>query len=498
MKKRASGILLHITSLPSRNGVGDFGPEAYKFADFLAKSKQRYWQILPLTAPAAFESPYNCLSAFAGNSLLISPELLYRDGFLGRHNVKKNPKFPSGYVNYRRVVQWKTKLLNMAFKRFKDMPRDPEYRFFCKRNEEWLEDYALFICLRRRFQGRLWRDWPAGLRDRRQHTIRSITAELKEDIERQKFVQYVFFKQWFSLKRYCNEHGIRIIGDIPIYVSCESADVWAHPEIFKLTRTKRPKAVSGVPPGAFSRMGQLWGNPVYNWEVLKRTGYSWWVHRVRHNLAMFDIVRLDHFRGFIDYWEIPTRAKTAVQGKWVDGPKEDFFKALFSHFPVESIIIEDLGYIDEEVRELVEKYDFTSMKVLLFAFEDDDGQNAHWPHNHSQNCVVYTGTHDNNTVKGWFTKEAGLAQKRRLFNYLGRRVSAGQIHWELIRLAMSSIGNVVIIPMQDVLGLGKQTRMNQPGTVRGNWAWRLERGQIKPSITKKLANLTKTYGRVCG
>jgi 4-alpha-glucanotransferase len=319
---------------------------------------------------------------------------------------------------------------------------------------------------------------------------------LQDAVEKEKFLQYLFFKQWFSLKRYSNEHGVRIIGDIPIYIAYNSADVWAWPEIFKLTKAKKPKVVSGVPPDFFSRTGQLWGNPIYDWKALKDAGYRWWVQRVKHNLALFDIVRIDHFRGFIAYWEVPANQKTAVVGKWVDGPKEDFFNTLLKHFSSLPVVVEDLGYITADVREFIEKFRLMCMRVLLFAFDGDIARNLHCPHNHVENSIVYTGTHDNNTIEGWFEKEAKPEQKKKLFDYLGRKVSAGQIHWELIRLAMSSVGRVVIIPMQDVLGLGECARMNRPATVRGNWRWQLLAGQTRAVIARRLRRLTEIYGRM--
>jgi 4-alpha-glucanotransferase len=498
MKKRASGILLHITSLPSKYGIGDFGPEAYRFADFLARARQSYWQVLPLNPPSFARnphSPYNCLSAFAGNTLLISPELLYRQGFLTRKDIQDRPAFPEAQMDYRFVTSYKAKLLNAAFERFKGMPEEADYKSFCLENEAWLEDYAEFTAMHQHFRNRLWCNWPAELRDRKKHALKSMKTQLQPVIEREKFLQYLFYSQWFSLKHYCNKHGIEIIGDIPIYVAYESSDVWSHPEIFKLTRTKKPRVIAGVPPDFFSRTGQLWGNPIYDWKVLRNAGYSWWIRRIKHNLSLFDIVRIDHFRGFIAYWQIPAGSKTAVNGRWVGGPKEDFFNTLFKHFPSLPAIAEDLGYITSDVRAFIEKFQLACMRVLLFAFDGDSATNPHYPHNHVKNSVVYTGTHDNNTVKGWFKKEAKPEQRRKLFGYIGRKVSADRVSWELVRLAMSSVGDATIIPMQDVLGLGEQARMNKPATIRGNWRWRLRPGQIAPSIGKKLAKLTEVYGR---
>jgi 4-alpha-glucanotransferase len=498
MESRASGVLLHVSSLPSKYGIGDFGPDAYKFVDFLARAKQRYWQVLPVNPPTLARnpySPYNCLSTFAGNTLLISPELLYRQGLLSRKNIQDVPDLPEGRVDYRRVISYKTKLLKAAFEHFKGAASEPDFRGFCSENESWLENFATFSAVRQHFRPRVWCNWPLGLRDRKKHALRSIKGRLKDAINREKFLQYIFFKQWFSLKRYCNQRGVEIIGDIPFYVAYDSADVWANPGIFKLTTTKRPRVVSGVPPDLFSRTGQLWGNPVYAWQLLRKTNYWWWFQRIKHNLTLFDIVRLDHFRGFVAYWQIPVRCETAVNGRWVDGPKEDFFNKLFETVPAGQIIAEDLGYITADVRLLIKKYGLASMKVLQFAFDGEPATNTHWLSNHVKNSVVYTGTHDNNTARGWFEKEAKPAQKKRLFAFLGRTVPTDKVHWELVRLAMSSVGNAAIIPMQDVLGLGQLARMNRPSTVRGNWLWRLRPTQINSSNAGKLARLTRISGR---
>jgi 4-alpha-glucanotransferase len=360
----------------------------------------------------------------------------------------------------------------------------------------WLDDYALFITLRYHFHSRLWCNWPMPMRDKKKHALTPMKAQLRDSIDREKVLQYFFFKQWYSLRSYCNQLDIWIIGDIPIYVAYDSADVWAHPDIFKLTNTKTPKFIGGVPPDRFSRTGQLWGNSVYDWQALKDKGYSWWIRRVKHNLVLFDIARIDHFRGFIAYWQVPGRSKTAKKGRWVKGPSEDFFDKLFEHCPPSSIIVEDLGYITPDVSASIAKYQLSSTKVLQFAFEGDPKTNTHCPHNHVKNCVVYIGTHDNNTARGWFRKEATPSQKNRLFEYFGRKVLISQVHWALIRIAMSSVAKIAIIPMQDVLGLVEQARMNKPSTAIGNWSWRLCPRQLTLSTVWKLARLTEIYGRV--
>lgn len=498
MKKRSSGILLHITSLPSQYGIGDLGPSAYKFADFLVRAKQSYWQVLPLNPPAIRipHSPYNSLSAYAGNPLLINPQFLHRQGLLTRKEIQDTPAFGASRVDYQLVIPYKTKLLNTAYERFKSMPEEPHYRRFCLDNASWLEDFATFVTLREHFGPVLWCDWPAEFGDRNNITQKSWNPKLQDTVNREKFLQYQFFNQWFALKRYCNERGIKIIGDIPIYVSFDSADVWANPHFFKLTGRKKTRVVSGVPPDFFNKTGQLWGNPVYDWQTLKKTGYSWWFQRIRHNLMLFDVVRIDHFRGFITYWQVPAGHKTAAKGRWVRAPKEDFFKKLFRYFPSRPIIVEDLGHITPAVRAFIEKLQLPGMRILLFGFEADMAKNIHSHRNHVKNCVVYTGTHDCNTIRGWFEKEANPEQKERLFDYLGRKVSIAELHWELIQLAMSSVANLAIIPMQDILGLGEEARMNRPGTAaKGNWTWRLGRQQTTPSIISKLKKMTEVSNR---
>jgi len=473
-KHKGSGILLHITSLPSKYGIGDFGPEAYKFADFLAKAGQDYWQVLPLNQVSSKDnySPYSSLSAFAGNILLISPEMLHRRGLLTKKDISDIPVFAAAKVNFRKVYSYKIGLLNRAFENFKI---DSSYEEFCEKNKKWLEDYAIFSALR--------------------SARKSVGLQLQNIIEREKFLQYIFFEQWFNLKKYCNQRRIQIIGDIPFYVACDSADIWGNPDIFKLTKTKKPRFIAGVPPDYYSRTGQLWNNPVYNWKMLKKTDYRWWMCRIKHNLAMFDIVRLDHFRGFFAYWQVPANRKTAVNGRWVKGPGEDFLKKLFRHFSKSCFIVEDLGFITADVRDAIEKYDLMSTKVLLFAFDEDDSINSHCPCNFPKNSIVYTSTHDNNTARGWFEKEADRVQKKKLFDYIGRQVPASQVPWELIRLAMKSVSDNVIIQMQDVLGLDEQSRMNLPGTSKGNWQWRLQKGKLKPATIKKLAELPRIYNR---
>ncbi|MGD0078906.1 MAG: 4-alpha-glucanotransferase [Sedimentisphaerales bacterium] len=496
---RKSGLLLHITSLASKYGIGDLGPEAYKFADFLAESKQRVWQILPLNPPAPPRySPYNSFSAFAGNTALISPEILYREGLLTKKEIQECPKFAKEKIQYASAISYKTKLLKAAYQRFTNYPKQWEYweyERFCEENHEWLEDYTVFTALRQHFRNRLWCDWPAELRDKRVRAMASAGAELRESTNREKFLQYLFFEQWFNLKRYCSRLGIEIIGDIPIYVAYQSADVWSHPEIFKLDRDKRPTCVSGVPPDLFSKTGQLWGNPIYNWRVLKNTNYGWWFERLGHNLAMFDRVRIDHFRGFFGFWQVPASDKTAKNGKWVRGPGKEFFDIIFKHFSKSAIIAEDLGHITPDVKDYVKKANLAGMRVLQFGFGGNIKTNPHFPKNHIKNSICYTGTHDNNTIVGWFKNELSEQQKKRIFECLGHKPKVGEIHWEMIRLAFVSKADLVIIPVQDILGLGPDTRMNRPARALGNWQWRLRPGQITHQVLVKLAQLTRSYRR---
>ncbi len=506
--KRASGLLLHITSLPSKYGIGDFGPQAYRFAEFLARAKQRYWQILPLTPPTLRQnpySPYNCISAFAGNHLLISPDLLYQQGLLLKEELQDCPRFAESRVEYPKVVSYKTKLLNAACERFKNSKSQSDYERFCIENAAWLDDFALFVALRQHFGRILWCDWPAKLRDRKKDALKLARDSFPETIGREKFLQYMFFRQLTSLKSYSKQLGIKLIGDIPIYVAYDSADVWSNPEIFKLTKAKKPRFIAGVPPDYFSKTGQLWGNPVYDWTALKDTRYRWWLERIGHNLKLFDMVRIDHFRGFFAYWQVPAGSKIAANGRWVKCPYENFFNTLFKRFRPQSIIAEDLGIITSDVKTFIEKHHLTGMRVLQFGFDGNLAKNPHFPANHKKNSVVYTGTHDNNTAAGWFAKEATASQKKILFSCLDRKISTNQINWELIKLAFASVANLAIIPVQDCLGLDESARMNHPGRIKDNWQWRLNPGQLTPhtersdepasEISKKLAKLTAISGR---
>lgn len=495
LNRRGSGVLLHITSLPSAYGIGDVGPQAYRFADFLADSGLSYWQVLPIN-PINPEggSPYNASSTFAGNTLLISPELMCREGLLSEEDLPA-PSFPERRVEYLKVNSYKQKLFHRAYRRFRGNRNQSEYEIFCKENSGWLEDFALFEALKGHLEEGDWAKWPIEIRDRTPGVMQTLKNKLRDEIEMGKFLQYIFFKQWLEFKGYCNKKGIEVIGDVPIYVDYRSADVWTNPEIFRLDENKLPTVVSGVPPDYFSTTGQRWGNPVYRWDVLKESGYAWWIKRLGHNLRLFNLVRIDHFRGFVAYWEIPAGEETAVNGRWVGVDAVDFFDTLLRHFPFLPVMAEDLGVITPDVREVVARYNFPGMKLLIFAFGEDISTNPYAPHNHVKNCVVYTGTHDNNTIRGWFKDEASANDKKRLFQYLGKEVSEKDVHWEFVRLAMMSVANTVILSMQDVLGLGGEARMNLPATTKGNWRWRLKEKELTGSLSDKLLEMTRIYGR---
>ncbi len=496
--KRGSGIQIPLSSLPSAFGIGDMGPGALRFADFLFQAKQRYWQILPLTLPnpAWGSSPYSGLSAFAGNIYLLSPEVMVQDGFLDETDIGSVSPVNSAKVDYAGTYPFKDGLFQRAWSRFQETRlMEREFHEFSEKNADWLDVFALFVSIRKHFGSRPWNEWPPDIANREPEALAGFSAQFGEKIEMEKFLQFLFFDQWGRVKRYFNEREIEIVGDIPIYINHDSADVWKNPELFKLDFERRPAAKAGVPPDYFSETGQLWGNPLYRWEVMRDTGYEWWVRRMRIKLESFDIVRIDHFRGLVAYWEVPAGEETAVNGRWVDGPGEDLFNTLLRHFPDLPIIAEDLGTITRDVRELLARYDFPGMRVLLFAFGDDFPHSPYLPHNHVKNCLSTTGTHDNNTVRGWFAQEATEAQKERVREYLGRDVTEESVHREFIRLAMMSVADISIVPMQDVLGLGGESRLNTPATTQGNWVWRLLPGQLDANLAEELAEITELCGR---
>jgi 4-alpha-glucanotransferase len=499
MNSRESGILIHITSLPSKFGIGDLGPYAYQFIDFLKAARQQYWQILPLNPSGTYvgNSPYASYSAFGGNPLLISPEKLVEDGLLQQSEISASPEFPEDRVDFKKVIEYKTTILQHAYDRhmLTGILR-PEFEEFQRQNQSWLEDYALFVALKQQFDEVYWLEWAPEIRDRNEKRLKEWREKLSAPISRAKFYQYLFFRQWYELKSYAGKNDIKIIGDIPIYVSNDSSDVWANPQLFKLDENKNPMFVSGAPPDYFSETGQRWGSPVYRWDVLKNTNFSWWIQRIAQNLKLFDVVRLDHFRGFVAYWEIPAEEETAVNGTWVNAPAYDFFETVMKQFPNARIIAEDLGLITPDVREVIEHFKFPSMKILQFAFGGDMPTNPYIPHNYERNCIVYTGTHDNNTIQGWYGNEADEATRNRVAEFLGHAVNPESIHWEMIRLALGSVGIMAVTPMQDVLGLGEEARMNFPQKTEGNWMWRMKADQITPQIVEKLGYFTWFYNRL--
>ena len=497
MNRRGSGVLLHITSLPSAYGIGDLGPAAHRFVDLLAGAGQRYWQILPLnpTCPDLGNSPYQSTSAFAGNTWLISPEQMVIDGLLGPEDIGDPPGFPEDRVDYRAVMDYKNNLFDRAFERFRERGPDFRYKEFAAGNVSWLDDYAIFVALRERFEGKVWGDWPPDIRDRHQDALHAYGTELEDRILREKFLQYVFDRQWKALKNHCRSRHLQVIGDLPVYLTYDSVDLWANPDLFKLDEQKKPAVVAGVPPDAFSATGQLWGNPVYNWEAHQEQEFAWWESRIDRTLALVDRVRLDHFRGFVQYWEVPAGETTAENGRWVDAPGRDLFTLLARSRSCLPIIAEDLGYITSDVHEMMAHFGFPGMKVLIFGFSGDVARNPHAPHNITGGCIAYTGTHDNNTVRGWFEHEVSGDQRDLLFRYIGGTFGADHAHRILIRLAMLSPAETVIVPMQDILGLGEEARMNRPGTAEGNWEWRLRREQMREQAMQEFSEVTGLYGR---
>lgn len=497
MNQRTSGILLHISSLPGHNGIGDLGPDSFIFADFLEAARQSFWQILPLTPtqPISEDSPYSGSSVFAGNTLLISIERLYENNLLTTKDLSALPDFPRNKVDFPLVRKHKEYFFHRAYQRFRKGNYADIFRAFCSHHSHWLDDYALFVSLKEHYKQKPWHKWPEAIRDRDTQALAQAQEHLKDRIRKEKFLQYCFYEQWNSLKQYCNDRGIRIIGDMPIYVSHDSADVWCHPELFQLDDNKRPEAISGVPPDYFSPTGQLWGNPVYRWDVMKETGFSWWVRRFAYNLTMYDYIRIDHFRGYVAFWEVPAHEKTAVNGIWVEAPGNDLFTTLLKKFSCLPVIAEDIGTITPAVREVLNRFGFPGTRPIIFAFGKNLSTHSCAPHNISKNTVAYTGTHDCNTIKGWYRKDATREDRKRLSRYLGRRVSEATVHREFIRLAMMCAADMAIIPMQDILGLDETARMNLPATRQGNWQWRLTPDRLTPALAHELGEWTDLYGR---
>jgi 4-alpha-glucanotransferase len=492
--ERSSGILLHPTSLPSRGGIGDFGPAAFEFINFLAAAKQKLWQVLPLGPTGAGNSPYSSTSAFAGNPLLVSLELLAEKGLLPRERLSSLAA-PNSRVDYQQVRSTKIPLLREAGKNFlSNAGQEDRGRFarFSDENRSWLDDFALFNVMRQRHGEKQWTAWAPELVRRDRAAMEEFDHEAADEIAIERVVQFFFFEQWGALHKACRERGIRIVGDVAIFVSHDSADVWTHSEIFYLLSNGEPEFVAGVPPDAFAKTGQRWGNPLYRWDVLKSRGYAWWIERMRAALRECDIIRLDHFRGFEAYWEIPASEATAVKGRWAPGPGDDFFHALRNALGELPFIVEDLGFITPPVHELRDRLRLPGMKVMQFGFSDP-GAHMYLPHRFHPNVVVYTGTHDNDTTRGWWQHIATPAERAAVQSYLGN--VDGDIAWAFLRAASASVADLCIFPLQDVLGLGSEARMNIPSHPDGNWEWRYTPGQLTAQAAERLAALTSVSDR---
>ncbi|MGE4441209.1 MAG: 4-alpha-glucanotransferase [Desulfomicrobium sp.] len=496
---RECGVLLHVSSLPNRHGIGDFGPCAHEFIDFLVSGAQKVWQMLPLTPinPGAGNSPYSSYSAFAGNTLFISPELLAREGILRATDVEHPPAFSPDRVDYEAASAWRLKLLEQAFDAvFPRLRSDAAFAAFCRAESFWLEDYCLFAALKREQGGASWLDWPRGLRLREPGDLGRARERLGYDMLRERYHQYLFKRHWDSLREYAAMRGVRLLGDVPIYVSLDSCDVWAHRELFELDGQGLPIYCAGAPPDYFSATGQMWGNPVYDWGFQERDGFAWWTERLRHESRRFDMLRLDHFRGFCGFWQVPACEPTAENGLWISGPGERFFRTMRKRLPKLSILAEDLGVITEDVVSLMHEFGFPGMKILQFAFSEDMGANSYIPHNIPVRSAVYTGTHDNNTVRGWFSQELGEEGQARVRAYTGRDVNADNAADALIRMALGSVAALCVIPMQDYLNLGAESRMNMPGVAGGNWGWRMPTGAGSMELAAWMRLLAGMYGRV--
>ena len=502
---RSSGILLHPTSLPGPYGIGELGPEAHRFVDFLLASGQRIWQVLPLGPTGYGDSPYQCFSAFAGNPLLVSLDRLAECGYLNARDLNERPQFPAGDVDFGAVIAWKVPLLRKAFTAFqRSTPTEREgFDAFCRAKYEWLDEFALFMALKEAHNNVMWTLWERELALREPGAIARARHDLRDEIECNKFVQFEFERQWNELKAHCGRNNIRVLGDMPIYVALDSADVWANPGLFELGEHGQPKVVAGVPPDYFSATGQLWGNPIYRWDAHARSGYAWWIARFRRALEVLDMIRLDHFRGFAGYYEIPAGDRTAANGKWVKGPGVALFEALERALGKLPIVAENLGVITPEVEALREQFEFPGMAILQFAFGNDPQAPCFKPHNYQHHLVAYTGTHDNDTVVAWWTDTSGadstrtladvereMERARRYLNTDGR-----DINWVMIRAVVASVADTVLFPLQDVLAVGSEGRMNLPGRPSGNWRWRFRDDALTPAIRAQLKQLTQTYER---
>jgi 4-alpha-glucanotransferase len=490
---RSGGVLLHPTSLPGPYGIGDLGPAAYRWVDALARTRQKWWQVLPLGPTGFGDSPYQSFSTFAGNTYLLSPELLLQDGLLQRSDLD-GASFPDDHMDFGRVIQFKQRILGQAWRRFQagaGAALRPLLDEFKAQQSHWLEDYALFMALKEAQGGGSWSAWPRELLERNPAALDRARRDLAGAVGTHRFGQFLFFHQWKALRRYAAERSIGIIGDTPIFVASDSADLWSSPQLFQLDAQRRPRVVAGVPPDYFSATGQLWGNPLYDWQALKETGYAWWVDRLRATFELVDMTRLDHFRGFESYWEIPAGMPTAEVGRWVKGPGSDLLQTLHRELGGLPLIAEDLGIITPEVEALRDQLELPGMRVLQFAFGGGSHQ-PFLPHNYVRRTVVYTGTHDNDTTRGWYAT-APEAERNQMRRYLGR--DGSDVVWDLIRLAWASVADFAIVPMQDVLNLGTEARMNFPGRPQGNWSWRLREGMLSSGALDRLGELSELYGR---
>lgn len=491
---RASGILMHISSLPSKYGIGTFGQEAYDFVDFLEQAGQKYWQILPVGCTSYGDSPYSSFSTFAGNPYFIDLEVLCGQGLLTQEECESfdwgdDPK----NVDYAKLFESRYQVLHLAFDRDQKLLSSKEFKDWCEENREWLDDFALYMAVKFDSDMVSWQEWEEGIRTRKPKAMKACRKKLQKEILFFQYTQYKFFEQWNKLKQYANDKGIKIIGDIPIYVAGDSADTWANPELFLFDKKLRPIDVAGCPPDAFSATGQLWGNPIYNWEQHKKTGYAWWVRRVRMAFQLYDTVRIDHFRGFESFYAIPYGELTAENGEWRKGPGIDIFNTLKKELGELDIIAEDLGYLTEDVRKLLRDTGYPGMKVLQFAFDSRENSD-YLPHNYDHNNVVYTGTHDNETLAGWF-ETAPKADVRFAIEYFHLTKTEGY-NWGFIRQTYMTTSDLAVIPIQDFLNLGCEARMNTPSTLGGNWMFRLEPGALTEKLAKKIRRMVKTYRRI--
>ena len=496
MKKRQSGVLMHISSLPGKYGIGSFGQSAYDFVDFLVRTKQRYWQILPLGTTSYGDSPYQSFSAFAGNTYFIDFDILIEEGLLNEADVKgadfgDDPR----KVDYAKIFDARRPIMEKAVARFLKAEDLSDYESFVEQNAAWLEVFAEYMAIKEHFDNLAWTEWPdEAIRRREAASLASYRAKLVDKLTYHRVTQYLFFKQWLRLKAYANEHHIEIVGDMPIYVAADSADVWAQPHFFKTDAVGKPTCVAGCPPDEFSETGQLWGNPIYDWEAMDKDGYAWWIERLRESFKIYDIVRIDHFRGFESYWEVPAGSETSASGKWVKGPDYKLFAAVKEALGDLNIIAEDLGFMTDEVIELRERTGFPGMKILQFAFNPDD-ESIDSPHLAPNNSVMYTGTHDNNTVLGWYKDEIDDATRQYMAQYTNRKEYETVPH-AMLRTIFASVSFMAIATMQDLLELDSAARMNYPSTIGGNWTWRMTAEELNPIVEGELYSLTKTYRRM--